>query len=212
MISKEYIQEIKSKGNRAVLHFINDTKENNKILYFLENLGYLPKDFDGSWLLNFLQNKNSQIRFWAIKNIGKLSDENYISALYEVARNDTDTNVRREAVSSIGRMRNPKSKDFLSQFLSDEDPKIICQAIRGLLVFRDDKNVQNILKPLIDHPNEMVKNVITKEFFAKEKSSNEIEHSTSYDYLKNVVVNGDVRDVLKNVPNESIHLTFTSPP
>ena len=32
------------------------------------------------------------------------------------------------------------------------------------------------------------------------------------DYLKNVVVNGDVIEVLKIVSNESIHLTFTSPP
>ena len=32
------------------------------------------------------------------------------------------------------------------------------------------------------------------------------------DYLKNVVVNGDVIEILKIVSNESIHLTFTSPP
>ena len=32
------------------------------------------------------------------------------------------------------------------------------------------------------------------------------------DYLKNVVVNDDVLNALKNVHEESIHLTFTSPP
>jgi DNA modification methylase len=212
MISKEYIRELKDKGNGAILHFVNDTKENNKILYFLKNLGYLPKDFDGSWLLNFLQNKSSQIRFWAVKNIGKLSDETYLSALFEVAKRDADTTVRREAVSSLGRMRNPTSKEYLFELLRDEDPKVVCQAIRGLLVFREDESVKNTLKPLIDHPNEMVKSVIYKEFFSEGKSKNEQPHPESYDYLKNVVVNGDVREILKYVPDESVHLTFTSPP
>ncbi|GAB6282645.1 MAG: hypothetical protein STSR0008_13910 [Ignavibacterium sp.] len=212
MISKEYIKELKSKGNGAILHFVNDTKENNKILYLLENLGYLPKDFDGSWLINYLTNKSNQIRFWAVKNLGKLSDETFLPALYEVAKKDSDTTVRREAVSSLGRMRNPKSKEYLFELLQDEDPKVVCQAIRGLLVFRDDKNVQNILKPLIDHPNEMVKSVIYKEFFSETKSNDGQPHPESYEYLKNVVVNGDVREILKNVPDESIHLTFTSPP
>jgi DNA modification methylase len=34
----------------------------------------------------------------------------------------------------------------------------------------------------------------------------------SYDYLKNVVVNGDTIEVMKLLQDESIHLTFTSPP
>ena len=34
----------------------------------------------------------------------------------------------------------------------------------------------------------------------------------SYDYLKNVVVNGDTIETMKMLKDESIHLTFTSPP
>ena len=44
------------------------------------------------------------------------------------------------------------------------------------------------------------------------KSSNKHNHPTSPDQLKNVMVSADVQDVLKIVPDESIHLTFTSPP
>jgi len=135
-----------------------------------------------------------------------------MSALSEVAKNDSDTTVRREAVSSLGRMRNPKSKEYLFELLRDEDPKVVCQAIRGLLVFRDDKEVQAVLKPLINHPNEMVKSVIYKEFYSEVKTKNGQPHPESYEYLKNVIVNGDVREILKNVPDESAHLTFTSPP
>ena len=37
-------------------------------------------------------------------------------------------------------------------------------------------------------------------------------HPKSYFFLKNVVVLGDVRKTLEYVPDESFHLTFTSPP
>ena len=38
------------------------------------------------------------------------------------------------------------------------------------------------------------------------------KHSESPDYLKNCIANGDVIKLLKKVENESVHLTFTSPP
>ena len=45
MFTKEHIQELKSQGNGAILHFVSDIKESNKILFLLENLGYLPQGF-----------------------------------------------------------------------------------------------------------------------------------------------------------------------
>ncbi|GAB4459177.1 MAG: hypothetical protein Fur0028_12920 [Bacteroidales bacterium] len=97
--------------------------------------------------------------------------------------------------------------------LDDADPKIVIQAIRGLLVFKNDTSIQDKLKVLIEHENEMIKTVIEKEFFQVETvDKNKLPHPETYNFLKNIVVNGDVRDVLKFVPDESIHLTFTSPP
>jgi DNA modification methylase len=81
-----------------------------------------------------------------------------------------------------------------------------------LLVFKGDDKVDNILKPLLNHENEMVRSVIYKEYFANQKDKNEQSHSESYDYLKNVVVNADTLEVMKLLKDESIHLTFTSPP
>ena len=131
-ITKDYINEIKTAGNGALANAIESLKENNTILYFLENLGYLPKDFDGSLLLPFLENKSSQIRFWAVKNLGKIEDVKYLQIISRVAKYDSDSSVRREAVSSIGRMRNPKNIQVLVELLKDPDPKILAQAIRGL--------------------------------------------------------------------------------
>jgi hypothetical protein len=96
--------------------------------------------------------------------------------------------------------------------LKDSDPKIVLQAIRGLLVFNENTLVVTELKKLINHPNEVIKNVIEKEYFDQTNSEYNGDHCKSPDYLKNVVVNGDVLEALKIVPSESIHLTFTSPP
>ena len=38
------------------------------ILNILENLGRLPHDFDGTWLLKLLDSESSTVRFLAVKN------------------------------------------------------------------------------------------------------------------------------------------------
>lgn len=214
MLTKELIRELKQKGNGALEYLINQQKDVSDIVFILENLGHLPKDFDGSFLVPLLKHEHHRVRLWAVKNIGKLSDERFLSVLSQMFENETNTNVKREVVSAIGRMRNPKNKEILYKVLQDDDPKVVCQAIRALLVFENDKEAEEHLKPLVNHPNEMVRTVIYREFFADQKNREKsaLPHPQTYDFLKNVVVNGDVLEVLKYVPGESVHLTFTSPP
>ncbi len=107
---------------------------------------------------------------------------------------------------------NLQSKDFIIQILKDNDPKIVCQAIRALLVFKDNKEIAEKLKKLRRHRNEMVQSIIEKEFYSGLKKQSKAHHTQTYNFLKDTVVHGDVRDVLKAVPEDSIHLTFTSPP
>ncbi len=214
-LTKEYIKELKLEGNGALTALVE--KYNNQsgaLTFILENLGYLLKNFDADWIFPLLKNDNENVRYWAVKNIGKLncSDDN-LHSLYPIALNDTSTIVKREAVSSIGRMRNKKSIPILKKLLNNEDPKIVSQAIRALLVFKGNSDVDQTLQELINHENEVVRNVIYKEYFAKEKAEKDLlPHAETYGFLKNVVVNADVRDVMKLVPDESVHLTFTSPP
>ncbi|MDR2808314.1 MAG: HEAT repeat domain-containing protein, partial [Spirochaetaceae bacterium] len=141
-----------------------------------------------------------------------LADESYLPALKKIAGNDADTNVRREAVSAIGRMRKPSSKEVLFTMLDDDDPKVVCQAVRGLLVFKGEADVDEHLQPLVHHQNEMVSAIILKEYFVKEAQKSSGSHVESYDYLKNVVVCGDTIETMKLLKDESVHLTFTSPP
>lgn len=213
IITKELITELKHKKNGEIASLISNYRDIGSINFILESLGQLPSGFNSSFLYDLLEHNHSQVRLNAVKNIGKLNGKTNIEKLTELYKKETDTSVRREIISSIGRQRNSINKPLLFNFLEDKDPKIVCQAIRGLLVFGKDNDVIEHLKPLINHPNEMVRTVIYKEYFAKENQSKSVlSHNETYDFLKNTVVNADVLEAVKFVPDESIHLTFTSPP
>ncbi len=191
----------------------NGNQNDKSIIGSLESLGYLPDDFDGDFLYDLLEHSNAKVRLLAAKNIAKLNQVESLQPLWNAYRNEINSTTKREIVSAMGRLRKEQNKSYLFEILTDEDPKVVCQAIRGLLVFGDDIRVERKLKPLLDHPNEIIRTVIYKEYFAdKTKKEHQLPHPETYDFLKNVVVNGDVLEVLKSVPEESIHLTFTSPP
>lgn len=184
------------------------------IIENFERIGKLPNDFDMSSIMPLLEHPNEKVRILAVKTLGKAKSLNFLDKLYNMVSNDPSTMVKREAVSSIGRLRDENAIETLIEILNNNDPKIVCQAIRGLLVFKGYYNVDNALKPLLSHENEMVSSIIKKEYFSTNNNpKRQIQrHTEVYPFLRNVVVNGDVLKVLESVPDESIHLTFTSPP
>lgn len=215
MLTKEYIKKLKSHNSSDLENLVNSHRSNiGDLVFILENLGYLNSNFNTKWIEELLDYNNEQVRFWAIKNLGKLNNKKYLDKFAKVAFNDESTIVKREAVSSIGRMRHIDAQNILIEMLNNEDPKIVCQAIRGLLVFKGKEKVDKKLEKLIDHENEMVREIIHKEYFKNNQDvqKSNVSHSQVLNSLKNVVVNADVLDVIKLIPNESIHLTFTSPP
>ncbi|MDR0619782.1 MAG: HEAT repeat domain-containing protein [Bacteroidales bacterium] len=159
MITKEYIAELKRRGNGDIANLIVAQRDVGSINFILENLGQLPNGFQADFLYNLLNHNHSQVRLNAVKNIGKLNGKSDTNSLMVLYQKETDTSVRREIVSSIGRQRKCVNKPLLYDFLNDEDPKIVCQAIRGLLVFENDKEVEEHLRPLVNHENETVRNI-----------------------------------------------------
>ncbi len=180
----------------------------------LKSLGRLPENFDDRWIRPLAFNNSQKIRLWAVKTLGKSKNKKNLRLLEKSAKEDLSTEVRREAVSSIGRLKNKIIIPVLLELLNESDPKIILQAIRGLLAFKKETEVFKRLKKLSKHPNETVQKIIEEECFlkSKEKAVNKQSHSESHSFLKNTVVLGDVREILKHTPDESFHLTFTSPP
>ena len=213
MVSKEHINEVITANGGEIEKLLDLNQDTKTIHDVLKKIGRLPGDFNGDLFIPFIKHKNHNIRLLTVKNIGKLSDEKYLKLLSNLAISDNNSMVRKEAISSIGRMRSKKSLDILIELLQDDDPKIVLQAIRGLLVFKKIDNIKKRLQLLESHPNELIQAVIEKEFGAQKKDSNNLlSHPDSFNFMKNVVVQGDFLEVSKLIPDESVHLTFTSPP
>jgi len=210
-LNSERINELKN-NTQALLSFLQN-QNNGTIVYALEKLGRLENGYSKEPLLSLLNNPNENIRTLAIKNLAKIGDVSLLPIFIRYARSDESTEVRRESVSAVGRLRNEKAIPVLVGFLKDNDPKVVMQAIRGLLIFTNSLDIKQELKKLVNHPNELIKEVINKEvngFIYKSNSSQ--KHDKFPSFLRNTIVQGDVQEVLKSIPNESIHLTFTSPP
>lgn len=211
-ITKSYIEDLKTQ-DISKLYDLLSIKSNGQLTLVLKYLGRLPDDFSGIRFLPLLSNESSEVRLLTVKNIGKLRNDDYLDIILQTAKGDLDSMVRREAVSTIGRMRSRRAINHLIEFLTDHDPKVVVQAMRALLVFKDDEDVQEALKRLVYHPNEMISDAIRTEINKGSRNGKpEINHNESPDILKNLIVNGDVRNILDIIPEESIHLTFTSPP
>ena len=210
-VNRTMIDELKN-NTQALLFFLQNQNDGT-IVYVLEKLGRLENGYSREPLLNLLNNQNENIRALSVKNLAKMSDVSLLPVFVKYASKDESTEVRREAVSAIGRLRNEKAIPTLIKFLTDNDPKVVMQAIRGLLVFIDRLDIRQELKKLLNHPNELIKEVINKEVNGfSYKSNSSQKHDEFPDQIKNAVVQGDVQEILKYVPDESVHLTFTSPP
>jgi len=210
MLSLERVDGLKSDSN-LLLSFVRESNI-GQIKQFLNKLGKLDSDFNEGPLLHLLNHERGSIRYLAVKNLAKLGNIDLLDKFQILIDSDKSSDVRREAASAIGRMRNKKTVPTLKKLLSDPDPEVVLQAIRGLLVFKEDNKVKSKLRKLKSHPNEIIREIVEKEFKSKQKMTDNSKHTESPDYMKNVVVSGNVRETLKSVPTGSIHLTFTSPP
>ncbi|GIV45310.1 MAG: hypothetical protein KatS3mg036_0128 [Ignavibacterium sp.] len=210
-INGELINRLKNDPNFFTSFLQN--QNDGTIIYILEKLGKLENGYSKEPLLSLLNHTNEKIRALSIKNLAKLKDINLLSTFIKYATTDESTSVRRESVSAVGRLRNEQAIPILIDLLKDRDPSVVMQAIRGLLVFSYSSNVKNELKKLLNHPNELIREVINKEVNGVQyQSRSQQKHDEFPEFLKNTVVHGDVQEIIKHVPDESVHLTFTSPP
>jgi DNA modification methylase len=200
--------------NEAYRHALDPSNEPKPLLIALNALGRLPATFDMHLFLPLLSYPHEEVRLGAAKNIGKRHDKTNLGALCSAVFEEENTLVRREMVSAIGRMRDKGSIPVLERLLEDVDAKVVLQAIRALLCFKKEPEVQRLLLPLLEHPNELIQGVVRKELHTADgrQKSREKSHKSSPRALKNLLVNADVLEALRHVPEESIHLTFTSPP
>lgn len=213
-IDKDFVDGLKKEDSSLIYKlFYESNIGSSGLINILKNMGRLPASFDYEIFVGLTDHENDDVRYWAVKNIGKSKSDRFYNLLINRFKIEESTIVKREIVSSVGRMKSRLAIPFLMGALKNEDPKISSQAIRALLYFKGEPSVDESLLPLINHENEIIRTAIYKEYFSKKESEKSKQpHTESYDYLKNVAVNGDVINILPFVKDESVHLTFTSPP
>ena len=208
IIAKEQ-DDIVSKLHNDLQSAIN-SNDDKLLLTLLRKFGKAPSGFDFDVFEQGLNHKNSDIRELCVKHLGKFSDTKISTKLYSLFKNETNTTIRREIVSSIGRQRSKKNIEILLVLSKDPDPKVVMQCIRALLYFKNDVKVKKRLVQLKSHKNEVIQQVLQSELSAKkERKSSKPVNKEKY---QNLVVQGDIRKVLANIPDGVIDLTFTSPP
>ena len=189
-----------AKENLDVAFFtsaLSVSMDERSVLFTLENLGRLPSGFDGKLFVPLLKHPNPDVRLAASKNIGKVKDESLLNQVIRLCQSEPNTLVRREMISAIGRMRSSHAVPFLKESLKDEDPKVILQAIRALLYFKEDLSVRDALLRLANHPNELIQSAIMREFSeSRNGRASQINHASSPDELKNVILHADVREAV----------------
>jgi len=213
MITREQIERAKRERDRAFFQQVLDVRHSTKtLLQVLERLGRLPPDFDPTPLLPLLNHDHPEVRLAAVKGLSRLENPALLPVFAERVGEESNTLVRRELVSAIGRLRLPEAIPLLGSLLDDPDPKVVLQAVRALLCFRDCPEVQTRLQSLTEHPNELIRSVLRRAFQQEGEPRERIPHPISPDWLKNLMVCADVLQMLAYVPSETVHLTFTSPP
>lgn len=213
MASRALIEQAKQQGDCAFFErLLNPAQGAKALLQILESLGRLPVDFNPAPLVRLAQHPDERVRLAAVKVLARLENP----ALLEFLRNqlavEQATLVRRELASAIGRLRTPEAIPVLIDALADPDPKVVVQAVRGLLVFREQSEVQHALCALATHPSELVRGAVQNALRPKHHASSSQPHSYSPNALKNLMICADALTALRRIPDESVHLTFTSPP
>jgi hypothetical protein len=69
MLTKELVKEIKNEGATAITKLLSDYTDVKSIAFILENLGHLPSELDGNFLLDYAAHKNTTVRVWARSSI-----------------------------------------------------------------------------------------------------------------------------------------------
>lgn len=163
----------------------------------------------------FKKTEYDDIKILIIKRLGSLRESSFVSFFDSIVKSCKSQKVRKEAVSSIGRLRDfETAKKYLKNYLKDSNPEIVLQSIRGLIVFRNNDDIFKLLMETYETSgNEIITKTLEREFNIVEYDyDTKSNHPLVDEKLKNKVIHCDVRETLKVIDRNSIHLTFTSPP
>ena len=148
-----------------------------------------------------------------VKALAKVRTPESFDTLLEIFRSDENIDVRREAVSSIGRHNDStRIYDFLREeaFSRDNPMELIYQMFRTCLYrSKDDERFSRLRDEMISFwDNEIISKMNEYYNFRQQKEKQRPANKITSPLL----LIGDNTETLKTLPSNSIQLIFTSPP
>ena len=190
------------------------------------SLAWLRTAEDPCGIAPCFSSPHASVRRAAAVAAGRLAAAELLPLLRRAAADDESQDVRREAASAVGRLSRelPQAFGAVAELADHRDPGVVLQAARALAAaLRDPANhaiADATLQRLACHPNEIVREFVQIERARALPASVRFNsgggggggHADVLPWLSNVLVHGDVLQALGRIPDDSVHLTFTSPP
>ena len=181
-----------------------------------EKVKYIRELDNKEELISFISTESdADILELIIKKLAQLEDESLLPVYHQLVRENKHQQVRVNAIQAITKIKDVDvAKENLMVYLDDSNPEVVLQAIRGLVRFKNDEEIKLNLHLVYEvNSNEIVREIIEQEYKMNNNDSDTKKGHVGVDVrLKNKVIQGDTMDVMKELEDNSIHLTFTSPP
>ncbi len=97
-----------------------------------------------------------EIRTLAVQLLGEIGKPAQVGFFTQMFKSEKEPNTRSALVSAMAKLAGPETLNFLPQYLSDPDERVVANAIDGL---NRTGNIEVIayLKPLLKHPNNRIR-------------------------------------------------------
>ncbi|MGY0372507.1 HEAT repeat domain-containing protein [Clostridium sp. JNZ J1-5] len=129
--TEDLFKEITKAGKRDKIEVLNSLDEENKrkVLEFIKN-GYTD-----------MYSRDKEVAVWII---GELKDFNSLDILAKASVHKF-VNIRRMAVSAMGKIESPKCETALIRALEDSNPQVVTYAIKALQKLNSKRAVEKII-------------------------------------------------------------------
>ncbi|HYX41710.1 MAG TPA: HEAT repeat domain-containing protein [Pyrinomonadaceae bacterium] len=174
-LMKIYASDADIEVKRAVLHALAETKSSRAQVRLLEvartdaspelrrdaihMLGERGEAVVEDLIKLYDTEQNTEVRRTVLHALAEIKGQRAEDKLFEIARNDASTDLRRQAINVLGERASARSLDFLSATAqsTDGNTEVQMQAVRAISERSADEAVPILIKIAKTHPNQLVR-------------------------------------------------------
>lgn len=149
------ISNLGKRGNKEVTQFMMEEFKKPNIYkrdYQFDQMSDYEKDI--AW---------ASSRRWVVSNaLLEIRDKSCIDGYIELIENESTRCDTMLIIDLLGKLRCQKSFECIKELLVDENPRIVVAAVKALKNYKSYCEVGELLTPLVNHENEIVRTTVIK--------------------------------------------------